>query len=200
MGKMTRRWQFIVGIIGLLFLATACFQQVGDEAQGQAVSVRSTDTLTPVPTNTPTEIPSETPTEIEAQDVAISDNATATETATSTPIEVAQGDDGIDPFEITATALVEQATLRAVLPTTQWAATQGIGLFTETPTATATQFGIVQPAQVLPGTDCVYEVRAGDTLWNISRRFGITVMDIVSANGITNFNLIVVGDRLTIPQ
>lgn len=150
MGKMTRRWQFIVGIIGLLFLATACFQQVGDEAQGQAVSVRSTDTLTPVPTNTPTEIPSETPTEIEAQDVAISDNATATETATSTPIEVAQGDDGIDPFEITATALVEQATLRAVLPTTQWAATQGIGLFTETPTATATQFGIVQPAQVLP--------------------------------------------------
>jgi LysM repeat protein len=105
-----------------------------------------------------------------------------------------------DPFEITATALVEQATLRFVLPTTQAAATLGIGLFTEIPLATSTDFGFIASPVFITGGDCVYEVRAGDTLWNISRRFGNAVMDIVSANGISNFNLIIVGDRLTIPQ
>lgn len=208
MGKTSRRWPFVVGLIALLFLATACFQQVGDEEQGQAVSIRSTDTLTPMPSDTPIP-PTETATEVQAQDLPIVDNPTETEISvflpSNTPMAVAQNDNMTliptqDPFEITATALVEQATLRFVLPTTQTAAALGIGLFTATPTATETSpFGIQQPG-IIPGADCVYEVRAGDTLWNISRRFDNTVMEIVSANGISNYNLIVIGERLTIPH
>jgi LysM repeat protein len=206
MGKMTRRWPIVVGIIAILFLATACFQQVGDEAQGQAISVRISDTPTPLPSHTPIPEPTDIPTELEAQDVPILDNPTATETASpsNTPIEVAQGSDPFaqptqDPFEITATYLIQKATLDFVLPTTQAAQALGIGLTTPTDIPTATQFGLVAPVSSI-GTDCIYEVRAGDTLWNISQRFGLSVMDIVTPNGISNFNLIVVGDRLTIPR
>lgn len=44
-----------------------------------------------------------------------------------------------------------------------------------------------------------YTVVAGDTLASIARRFNTTVQALVTANGITNPNLIFVGQRLTIP-
>lgn len=47
--------------------------------------------------------------------------------------------------------------------------------------------------------DTTYTVRAGDTLFSIALRFGVTVSALASANGITNTNLIFVGQRLTIP-
>ncbi len=45
----------------------------------------------------------------------------------------------------------------------------------------------------------VYTVRAGDTLYSIARRYGVTVQRIASANRITNPNLIRVGQVLIIP-
>jgi len=56
----------------------------------------------------------------------------------------------------------------------------------ETPTATP------PPAQT------IYVVRAGDTLFSIARRYGVTVQAIMSANGLTNYN-IRVGQELVIP-
>ena len=44
-----------------------------------------------------------------------------------------------------------------------------------------------------------YVVRSGDTLSSIASRFGTSVDAIASANGIANPNMIVVGQRLTIP-
>jgi LysM repeat protein len=49
------------------------------------------------------------------------------------------------------------------------------------------------------GTPSVYVVQRGDTLGRIAQRFATTAQAIASANGITNINLIYVGQRLNIP-
>ena len=50
-----------------------------------------------------------------------------------------------------------------------------------------------------PSQDTDYTVRAGDTLWSIARRFDTTISRIVSANAISNPDLIYTGERLIIP-
>jgi LysM repeat protein len=47
--------------------------------------------------------------------------------------------------------------------------------------------------------DTVYVVQRGDTLFSIATRFGVSLSALASANGISNLNLIFVGERLTIP-
>ena len=44
----------------------------------------------------------------------------------------------------------------------------------------------------------VYEVRKGDTLWSISRRYGVSIASIIKRNRITNPNLIYVGEKIRI--
>lgn len=70
---------------------------------------------------------------------------------------------------------------------------------------TPTQPQPTQPAQPQPtqppttGTGTTYTVQRGDTLASIASRFGTTYQAIAAANGITNPNLIYVGQQLTIP-
>jgi len=45
----------------------------------------------------------------------------------------------------------------------------------------------------------IYVVRAGDTLWDISRRHGVTVQAVVAVNGLADPDSIVIGQRLIIP-
>lgn len=47
--------------------------------------------------------------------------------------------------------------------------------------------------------DSVYEVRQGDTLYNISRRFGLSVADLAAANGLREPYSISINQRLVIP-
>lgn len=48
--------------------------------------------------------------------------------------------------------------------------------------------------------DGIYIVRKGDTLWGISKRFGVPLRQLIAANPkIRNPNLIYPGDRVTIP-
>ena len=47
--------------------------------------------------------------------------------------------------------------------------------------------------------ETTHTVQRGDTLYSIARRYGTTVEAIAAANGITNPNLIRVGQKLTIP-
>lgn len=56
-----------------------------------------------------------------------------------------------------------------------------------------------QPTSVPGGTPSTYRVVAGDTLSRIAARFGTTIGAIASLNGITNVNLIFVGQVLQIP-
>lgn len=44
----------------------------------------------------------------------------------------------------------------------------------------------------------IYTVQPGNTLWEISRRYGVTISEIVKLNGISNPNLIFPGENLTI--
>lgn len=55
------------------------------------------------------------------------------------------------------------------------------------------------PATPQPGGQTVYVVAPGDFLASIARRFNTTVTAIAQANGITNINIIYVGQRLNIP-
>ena len=48
-------------------------------------------------------------------------------------------------------------------------------------------------------TDIIYQIKTGDTLWAISRRFHVTVSDLVRENHIKNPNLIYAGESLKIP-
>lgn len=50
-----------------------------------------------------------------------------------------------------------------------------------------------------PGGGATYTVQAGDTLFSIARRHDVTVSEMVSANNITNPNLLSIGQVLTIP-
>ena len=47
--------------------------------------------------------------------------------------------------------------------------------------------------------DTTYTVQAGDTLSGIAAKCGVTAQAIISANKITNPNLVFVGQSLTIP-
>jgi len=49
------------------------------------------------------------------------------------------------------------------------------------------------------GSGAVYIVQAGDTLYSIAERFGVTVDDLMAANGIVNPNILAVGQQLIIP-
>jgi LysM repeat protein len=186
-------------------------------------------TDTPQPSPTPPEIPLsfETPTPVVVAVVPsatptpfvfptqppIDNSAAVNALLTPSGLEVAQAATvppvtNLNPFEITATFIVGQATAQAGLPATQTAQAifgfptatvpgalfptpVGGALFTATP-------GLAVPLQ--PGVDCVHEVQATDrNLYRISLAYGTTVAAIAQASGVTNINLILVGQRLTIP-
>lgn len=70
-----------------------------------------------------------------------------------------------------------------------------------------TNYNLINVGQVLviPGTTpppatVTYTVKAGDTLYSIATKYGVTVTALASANKITNVNLISVGQVLVIPK
>ena len=55
------------------------------------------------------------------------------------------------------------------------------------------------PFQPTPPMNRIYIVRRGDTIWSISRRFGVSVNDIMFVNQMT-FPVVFPGQRLIIPS
>lgn len=51
-----------------------------------------------------------------------------------------------------------------------------------------------------PGGECVYIVKPGDTLGTIAKHYGVTVKELIRANGIHDPNLIYVGQKLHLPN
>ena len=60
---------------------------------------------------------------------------------------------------------------------------------------------VINPPPITPpiGQPQFYKVRAGDTLSGIARSYGVTTAALAACNGITNWNLIFVGQILKIP-
>ena len=58
--------------------------------------------------------------------------------------------------------------------------------------------GLILEETSIPEGTIVYKVEAGDTLWEISRRFGVSVADIKETNGLIR-DTISIGQRLIIP-
>lgn len=58
---------------------------------------------------------------------------------------------------------------------------------------------IVVTATGVPGGTRVHVVQEGENLWRIARRYGVTVTSIAQVNGITNINLVYIGQQLVIP-
>jgi murein DD-endopeptidase MepM/ murein hydrolase activator NlpD len=59
--------------------------------------------------------------------------------------------------------------------------------------------GVVQAQDTQPEEGPVYIVQPGDNLWGISQRFGISIDDLTTQNGITDPNQLAIGMRLVIP-
>ncbi len=103
------------------------------------------------------------------------------------------------PLYVTATAFILGATQTVEAQLT------GTAVQILPPTATATPTAGVESidsgtTSLIPGASCIHEVRAEDrNLYRISLRYGVTVREIANASGITNINLISIGQKLTIP-
>lgn len=113
----------------------------------------------------------------------------------------------LDGYYITATYWILDATYEAeTLTATAIGPVQQFP--TNTPTPDGLSFPTTAPEVQIPFTptpmmsfgDCVHEVRAGENLFRLSLRYGVTVNDIARASGVSNIQLISIGQRLTIPN
>lgn len=218
--KAVRRYALL--LVVLMLASTGCLRS----ASGELDVPEALGVSTPTPTITPQ--PTWTPQEAEVFIVTATPDPNVTEVADTgaqaAPDIVGDGQDqGViepqseaadpfaqqqdfptpsDPLLQEATRIIAAATQQA-LDLTATAEAPAIPLPTFTPTldpfsftATPTQGAIGGPVQ---GADCVHEVVRGDTLYSLSRRYGVPVDNIARASGVTNVNLISVGQRLTIP-
>ncbi|MDZ4670759.1 MAG: LysM peptidoglycan-binding domain-containing protein [Phototrophicales bacterium] len=108
----------------------------------------------------------------------------------------------LDPLYARATQIILEPTFTAIAQTqTAQAFQQPLPSFTPV---------VQEPQQFIPtftpaptafvsGTDCVHEVVQGENLFRMSLRYGVMVNDIARVSGITNINMILVGQKLTIP-
>ena len=58
----------------------------------------------------------------------------------------------------------------------------------------------VMPVVAQAAPEIIYVVQAGDTLSSIARRYGLNMIELATANGMINPNLIYVGQRLKVPH
>jgi len=220
MSSRATHWTYLV-ISSMLFVlvAAGCYQPAPDAIQPTSQSVLVTNTPlpppseTPLPTDLPTDLPTETETPTATETTAVDQPISLGETSVAQaevtddpflqPTEVPLVDPNADPFQLTATAFVQQVTETVVVGMTQTADALGLGM-SPTPTPTATIDPALNPAgatalPVSPGQNCIHQVRLGDTLFRLSLLYGVPVRDIANLSGVTNINQISVGQQLVIP-
>lgn len=200
-------------LISIIMLAvTGCLRTATDgDFQAPQSLERSTDT--PVPTLTPEPSPTEEPVEEVAQafpteepEFNLDDDPFA---VPDDEFDFSQ-DEGIQPVQqdeptlsenlILATTIVASATI-GILNETATAEGPVFELPTATPTEAAPEFEppTEAPQPPVSGADCVHQVVRGENLFRLSQRYGVPVVDIARASGVTNIERISVNQRLIIP-
>lgn len=122
------------------------------------------------------------------------EEAEPTEALPTATEEIAPTEQEVDQFALTATALIAQQTQVAV-----GGETSSGDEADSPPVAQSTAIPVAR-ATIPPGEDCVHEIRAGDTLFQLSLAYGVNVNDIAKASGIDNPDRIAVGQQVTIPK
>lgn len=201
--RLSSRGQRLAGYLtAVVLLVSGCFQSAGTNPETFLVA-QSGPTFTPFPSLTPEAIivtATLDPFAAPAQDFIVptldpalvipagSDVGAASDTGFAQPFQ-------LDPLDMTATAIVGGATSTAAAYITETAIASGIGF----PTATLPVL-LPTTAPGIPGVDCIHEVQATDrNVYRISLQYGVTVDAIARASGLTNPNLIYLGQKLTIP-
>ena len=90
------------------------------------------------------------------------------------------------------------AATQQVLDQTATVAGPVIAMPTPSPSFTPFQSAPV-PGPTLPGGDCVHEVVAGDTLYRLSVRYGVPIIQIAASSNIFDVDRLSIGQKLTIP-
>ncbi|MCY3834156.1 MAG: LysM peptidoglycan-binding domain-containing protein [Chloroflexi bacterium] len=170
--KRQQGYRLLAIFAALTISLTACFRETSEEIQQQPVA-RQLASPTVVVEEEPTALP-----------------PTATETPAPTEQEA-------DEFALTATALIALQTQPAGGSLT----TSG-GAGEDDAAVTGLQATAIPQirATIPPGEDCVHEIRAGDTLYQLSLAYGVTVDAIAKASAIANPDRIAIGQQVVIPK
>ena len=202
MHTIERHGLLALGCLFALFVATGCFQAAGDTLQATGIA-QGVATFTPAAS--PTDLPSLTPEAVEDEDEGQGDfGLDITDTPDSAASVREQDEDAqiqdIDPLNLTSTAIIERATVTAAA---QLTATAQAEITQFVPTSEPTLIVVDTPipsGPIVSGADCIHQVQATDrNLWQISLLYGVTVHEIAAVSGISNIQLILVGQQLTIP-
>lgn len=207
MTRALRRYLLLVGVLSLT--VTGCLRSANGDSQVVSLQGQERNTNTPFPTPIPTQ---EVVVQTEIIVVTPTPDASSLEIfpVQTTPEDTSFGVGGLDVQDVpaqdqaqieprfqTATAIIEQATL-SVIYQTQTAEAELNPILTNTPTPDP--FAVTPTSgPVFGGADCVHEVVAGENLFRLSLRYGVSIQDIAQASGVTNPNLLSVGQRLVIP-
>ncbi len=186
MSDLSWRFQLMLLLGAVALLLTACFRDTSEAIQNQPVAREY-----PSPTAVQEEEPLAVLPTVTVE--AVATEPIATEQVVTEPIATEQvaTEPVADQYALTATALIALQT--------QPVAGEGSSAGNDAiPAGLAT--AIPQPrATIPPGQDCVHEIRAGDTLFQLSLAYGVTVDAIAAASGIDDPDRIAVGQPITIP-
>jgi LysM repeat protein len=151
---------------------------------------------TPAPTPSPTPKPTPTPTPSPTQSAPVT-------TSPVTEYRVRAGDTLTSIAARFSVSVSRLQTLNGITNPNQLRVGQLLKIPTSSTSSPATSSPQpTQPATQSPTVSPVirtYQVQSGDTLWGIARKFGVSADALAKLNGITNANLIKVGQTLKIP-
>ena len=163
-----------------------------------------TPTATPAPTDTATNTPASTSTAAATQTpttpaATLKATLTAAQTLTRTNAAIANTTVSSTTLASASTLTRTAAAAAAQQPVTQTVAL--LGLATPTPLSAAPTATPVPAATATPAPLAVYEVRRGDTLFEIAGQYDVSVEELLAANGLTEDDVYTIqpGDELKIP-